>query len=983
MAGVVYEGVAGGGDLFQGQKFFISQRVPRRDEIIKNVERNGGFVVPLEKNADVLIADHAKPKLAPANSVSWKYLTQSMEKGELEDLEALRINSPSKTSLPGGPQKLTRTPFTHEDSMAISIWVAKAELRGLYVKGNDIYDQFTEKNPRHTAQSWRDHWIKQLSGQPRPEIDMSSTDWPVKSKEARLHWAIPPATRAENVATTPNAPSARRPPLSSPSLPASSYSREDEAPLTEAPSTKDVPFTEKENEILEKEYPDIIKVPMGDWVAAWEAFAKKYKRHTAGDWSRYYCEDFYPRKLKEGEGKDARSVKPNQGLDSTSKSYTTPVRAAVSSRSPTESRDTACHHKLGENGAIPSNSPESVASKDQSQIGTSADKTKFLKNLRELSSASGCEIEPSFSLYGRKFELYDLWSVVNKPVFGGFQKVEEADRWLQVALKLGINTYRDKMAHTALRQKYRDKLVDLDTHISAGKSREKSRTFSTRSTEPATPVTAIPTQAAEQTHPYSSARKDGEMKERASLTKPTQPVTPVAVIPRQTPEQAHILSSGVGIPKTLRQATVPPGESANKDVAARRIRQTLDHGELAFLQSISEFTRDRLPDPITFEPIVSKRKIRLFDVWTASLPLLAHFDDIESREVWDDLAAQLGFEVSAHPSAPDELRRICEDFLMDFYEFFILVEQEKIKEEEALRQQPEHQGQSKEEEEVVEEEEEEEVVEEEIVESSDDNPEPPSLAYRTAGRERPKRLHEQDDISPVVESRPTSSYSHSKRPRISKGKERADEIPSTPEHIYNSHLNIDGKLPDHSHAQTKNLFETNIEYLPPPSPSEELDSSPSRQILSEANIDYTPPSRNSDNEEATQPLADSPPSQNSDDEEATQPLTDSQRKAIDEFVERSTAEGFDHEIIIQMMIITTLDTELAGRLLSDHANGLEVPNDLPGVWTEEDDNGVMSNVRSGDYKRTLKKHGKIRCLKRKKHLKELEEHMEKGEVGGA
>lgn len=40
MAAVVYEGVAGGGDLFQGQKFFIAQRVPGRLELIKNVEVN-------------------------------------------------------------------------------------------------------------------------------------------------------------------------------------------------------------------------------------------------------------------------------------------------------------------------------------------------------------------------------------------------------------------------------------------------------------------------------------------------------------------------------------------------------------------------------------------------------------------------------------------------------------------------------------------------------------------------------------------------------------------------------------------------------------------------------------------------------------------------------------------------------------------------------------------------------------------------------
>lgn len=38
MAPAVYEGVAGGGDLFQGQKFFILQRIPARTELIDSVK---------------------------------------------------------------------------------------------------------------------------------------------------------------------------------------------------------------------------------------------------------------------------------------------------------------------------------------------------------------------------------------------------------------------------------------------------------------------------------------------------------------------------------------------------------------------------------------------------------------------------------------------------------------------------------------------------------------------------------------------------------------------------------------------------------------------------------------------------------------------------------------------------------------------------------------------------------------------------------
>ena len=102
---------------------------------------------------------------------------------------------------------------------------------------------------------------------------MNSTDWPVKNKGDRLRRAIPPAPQSKNVTTTPNASGARKHPvLPSPSLPTTPYSPEEE-----------LPFTEEDNEILEKEYPDIIDVPPEDWVRAWEAFAKKVRspvRHS-------------------------------------------------------------------------------------------------------------------------------------------------------------------------------------------------------------------------------------------------------------------------------------------------------------------------------------------------------------------------------------------------------------------------------------------------------------------------------------------------------------------------------------------------------------------------------------------------------------------------------------------------------------------------------------------------------------------------------
>ncbi|KFY39825.1 hypothetical protein V494_03816 [Pseudogymnoascus sp. VKM F-4513 (FW-928)] len=938
MASIVYDGVAGGGDLFQGQKFFIALRVPQRVELVKNVERNGGVVVRTEKDADVLIADHAKPTLAPANSFSWKYLEQSMKKGQLEDLESHRIGSTSSPRKTGLPMKLTRTPFTGADDMAIRIWVAKAELKGLSVKGNEIYQQFAEKNPRHTAQSWRDRYIKHLSNLAPPEIDMNSTDWPVKNKENRMRRAVPPATQSKNAPTAPKGSGAgKHRGQAGSSLPAASSPLQDETPFTdEGPLTKGMELTEDDIKLLEEEHPSILNIPPGSEVFAWIAFAKKHPWHSSGDWCNIYHNVFKERKLRESQDKDSISLDPksNKGKDPVSKTYTTPVRAAAPSRSGTESIDPSRRRKPSEDEATASRSLGSETPDYQPPISAAAHKAKFIGNLGLFLSSKNRAFEDTFDLDGRKLELYDLWNVVNKPEFGGFRRVEKANKWLQVAVKLGINTYRHETADTALRQVYCDKLVECDTYWSEERNRDAKRRTSPTSTGPVTPIAAIPTQV-EDSRVYCSLRKGGETRGHTSLTKSTEPVTPVTAIRKQTPEHGHILSSGASNPNALRSNTVLPQESAITKVAAQRIRQSLGHGELAFLQSLTEFSRGFFDEPVVFEPVVSGHKIRLFYVWTASLPLLGHFDEIKDSEVWEDLATKLGFETSAHPNAPNELKKICNDFLADYYDFFLQVEQERLKEG-ALRQQSKGQGQPK-----------------VAADDSDDNLESPSLAFRTAAPERQKRSHD-EDIHPVVESRPTSSNSRNKRPRTTKGKERADEIPSTPEHIYNSHLSSDGQISGNQNA-SKKLIETNIEYFSPPSPSEEADSSPSRQLWSEA-IDYTPPS------------------QNNNDEEATQSQTDSQcHEKIDEFLASFGAKGFGHEIIVKALSATTMDTEIAEWLLSDPANRLEIPMDVAGVWTEEDDNAVKSHRQSGGYKRTLKKHGEARCFQRKEYLRSLAE----------
>ncbi|AEO63969.1 uncharacterized protein THITE_2037256 [Thermothielavioides terrestris NRRL 8126] len=127
-APTVYEGVHGKcvGSLFNGIKFWVSMRVPLRSMLTSRKD-NGGNIVLLEKHADVLIADHAR-KDTPAGSVSWKYVEDSVAKGELLNIEDYQIchTAPRTRSCP-------------------------------------LASAHPSQYPQHSWQSWRTKWVKNMA----------------------------------------------------------------------------------------------------------------------------------------------------------------------------------------------------------------------------------------------------------------------------------------------------------------------------------------------------------------------------------------------------------------------------------------------------------------------------------------------------------------------------------------------------------------------------------------------------------------------------------------------------------------------------------------------------------------------------------------------------------------------------------------------------------------------------------------------------
>ena len=173
-ATVVYEGVPNTqgitGTLFAGQKFWFSRTVPQRSWFIENVEANGGQVVQLEKQADILLVDHQRKNAAPGTH-SYRYVELSIRNGRLENLDDHVIGATSRVHRPVGSVTMAskggRNNYTEADDQLLWDWVKPLEDTGQPTAGNEIYKQLEARNPRHTYQSWRDRWLKYVRFQKR------------------------------------------------------------------------------------------------------------------------------------------------------------------------------------------------------------------------------------------------------------------------------------------------------------------------------------------------------------------------------------------------------------------------------------------------------------------------------------------------------------------------------------------------------------------------------------------------------------------------------------------------------------------------------------------------------------------------------------------------------------------------------------------------------------------------------------------------
>ncbi|KAJ9319956.1 hypothetical protein DTO027B5_9068 [Paecilomyces variotii] len=156
------------GTLFEGKKFWLSYNVPQRSRFRELIQWNGGFVVPLEKDADVKLVDYVK-RDAPPDSFSYQYIERCIRAGHHVSLEAHRVGPAQPKSRPTGashiPPRAHRKQFTKEDDEILLAWVQDSVAKGLATAGNKIYETLAQQHPQHTSQSWRNRYVKNFRGQ--------------------------------------------------------------------------------------------------------------------------------------------------------------------------------------------------------------------------------------------------------------------------------------------------------------------------------------------------------------------------------------------------------------------------------------------------------------------------------------------------------------------------------------------------------------------------------------------------------------------------------------------------------------------------------------------------------------------------------------------------------------------------------------------------------------------------------------------------
>lgn len=618
----------------------------------------------------------------------------------------------------------------------------------------------------------------------------------------------------------------------------------------------------------------------------------------------------------------------------------------------------------------------------------SEDKAAFLEDLRMIARVTHKQIEPIQEVLGRQVHLYKLYSTVNDQIrFKGFNYVEENNLWPKIVpYVLGSYGLDRLAAGKVLRDMYTTFLVRVDKSRplanSAGSNMTPATYFAISSTSSGRSKSAAKTATKDQVDAPSQAPSRIRSTQSVSNCprKPTNESNHAAAIVNNQPRYAKRESSAAAKPlsvlssdgvttvnqsprkrrkKTHQQSLSEPGQQVVGDTLENFMKNAsceTDHAD-----ELTDPDKTMLGKLVFFAKEVFDINIEVTGVPICSryvsLPRLRKvvnkyggYNTVTAQKLWGHVAKDLGYgSASRDAMLLAELEEVYGEILKDFD-----IWQEEVRKERERRSRlpVEEQRRLAERKSVV------------VLRHS-----PPRGSSRVSQKQT-------RDTSEMADQSVPDTFKRRRADRKGKGQEILDEVPATPEHIYNSSWQSQDasvvkdsqeviELSSDSGSDARKAFQPINRALfkgrartATPDVVEEPETqefsfispdSPSEQLHSEAVSAAQSPVRSSSKGDSSQAF----------DDEYNEGAAEGDAD-LKEYYRRCRAAGYSSAVASRSLAYANRDTNLAQKIWNKVARGLTIPDNVPGLWPTSDDDVLWAELPDDDLrmKKLIKKHGR-------------------------
>lgn len=636
---------------------------------------------------------------------------------------------------------------------------------------------------------------------------------------------------------------------------------------------------------------------------------------------------------------------------------------------------------------------EGVSAQKRQDYSISEDKAAFLEDLRTIARATHKQIEPIQGVCGSQVQLYDLWSTVND-TFKSFENVDACDMWRRVATVLGFNISRQPEAAMRLRNLYTTFLVKVARLEKAGSARVAKAAEVANPIPASSPAKSTP--KTEQKHTSSiSVQKptrvlpalcrnapSGPHQEKSLGSAPPNVGGNASITHNSSPAKAI---SGAHPATNVRGGGQKDGHETTKAQPVPTRSEAPDESLKSFMENASNMVGEEeltnadkkfLGKLVIFAKECLRIEIKCTGVticnrWV-SLPKFQQvvheyggYDTVTERNLWKRVAYHLGYNpVARYKGVEKELHECYGEVLAEFDVFC-----EKVQQEKERRASLNVQGLQK----LVD-----EYSDVLFSHTSPRQPGPSSLQRRTrkvAGDDGPANIQD--------------TFKRRRVDRKGRGKKIPAEVPSTPEHIYNSSFASqeasvvkDSQVVDLvSDAESdgteafqpinRPIFKKTVAKLAPEVVEEPetqdfsfvSPGSPSQQLRPEAMTSVSPAVRTT--KKATSPIYENE-------------VVVAAEPDLQEFFAMCETKGYESEVAVQALSYANMNQFLAQKILSTVAKGQPIPDNIRGIWTTKDDEVLLRNlpVDHPEMVKLIKKHGSDELKERSEFHENLGEAAE-------